>query len=212
MRDGANVVYCNDYCTNVKCRLMKAGASNFDAEIIRGLKDGDPQAMGLLYKLHWKALYISAYNVLKDKVVCEDIIQELFIRIWNKREELNITTSLQAYLSAATRYEVYRRLREHKKFEPIVDEMVSALAGGALQDILELKELESHISSAVDTLSPKCRNVYILSRNEQLSHKEIAGRLNISTNTVRNHLTHALHHLRGSIDQAIIILLILLFK
>ncbi|HVU54716.1 MAG TPA: RNA polymerase sigma-70 factor [Puia sp.] len=191
---------------------MKAGASNLDAEIIRDLKDGDPRAMGLLYKLHWKALYISAHNILKDKEVCEDIIQELFIRIWNKRQELNITTSLQAYLAAATRYEVYRRLRENKRYEPIVDEMVSVLAGEALLDTLEFKELESHISHAVDTLSPKCKHVYILSRNEQLSHKEIAGRLNISTNTVRNHLTHALHHLRGSIDQAIILLLIMLFK
>jgi RNA polymerase sigma-70 factor (ECF subfamily) len=191
---------------------MKAGQSSFDAEIIRNLKNGDARAMGMLYKLHWKALYISAYNILKDKEACEDIIQELFIRIWNKRNELNITSSLQSYLSAATRYEVYRRLREHKRYEPIVEEMVSSLPADMFYDTLEFKELQSQITSAVDTLSPKCKSVYILSRNEQLSHKEIAGQLNISTNTVRNHLTHALHHVRGSIDQAIILLLIVLFR
>ena len=191
---------------------MKAGDSNFDVEIIRNLKNGDTGAMEMLYKLHWKALYTSAYNILKDKEACEDIIQELFIRIWNKRNELNITSSLQAYLSSAIRYEVYRRLRENKRYEPIVDEMASALTGDAIYDSLEFKELETRISQAVDTLSPKCKNIYILSRNEQLSHKEIAGRLNISTKTVRNHLTHALHHVRGSIDQAIILLLVFLFK
>jgi RNA polymerase sigma-70 factor (ECF subfamily) len=191
---------------------MKAGERSFDAEIIRNLKNGDAGAMGMLYKLHWKSLYISAYNILKDKEACEDIIQELFIRIWNGRKDLNITSSLQAYLSAATRYEVYRKLRENKRYEPIVDEMVGALAGDTEYEALEFKELQSQISTVVDTLSPKCKNVYILSRNEQLSHKEIAGKLNISTNTVRNHLTHALHHLREGINHAIIILLIVLFK
>jgi RNA polymerase sigma-70 factor (ECF subfamily) len=191
---------------------MKAGESNFDAEIIRNLKSGDAGAMGMLYKLHWKALYIAAYNILKDKGACEDIIQELFIRIWNGRSDLIITTSLKAYLSAATRYEVYRRLRENRRYEPIVDEVVNALSGHTNYDDLELKELQSQINTVVNTLSPKCKNVYILSRNEQLSHKEIAGKLNISTKTVRNHLTHALHHLREGINQAIILLLIVLLK
>jgi len=191
---------------------MKAGESNFDAEIIRNLKNGEAGAMEMLYKLHWKALYISAYNILKDKEACEDIIQDLFIRIWNGRDKLNITSSLPAYLSAATRYEVYRRLRENRRYEPIVDEMINALSGHTNYDDLELKELQSQINSVVDTLSPKCKNVYILSRNEQLSHKEIAGKLNISTKTVRNHLTQALHHLREGINQAIIILLIVLLK
>ena len=191
---------------------MKAGESNFDAEIIRNLKNGDAGAMAMLYKLHWKTLYIPAYNILKDKEACEDIIQELFIRIWNARNELSITSSLQAYLSAATRYEVYRRLRENRRYEPIVDEIVNALSGHTNYDDLEFKELQSQINTVVDTLSPKCKNVYILSRNQQLSHKEIAGKLNISTKTVRNHLTHALHHLREGINQAIIILLIVLFK
>ena len=191
---------------------MKAGESNFDAEILRNLKNGDAGAMGMLYKLHWKALYISACNILKDKEACEDIIQELFIRIWNGRSDLIITTSLKAYLSAATRYEVYRRLRENKRYEPIVDEMVEALSGHTNYDDVEFKELQSQIDTVVGTLSPKCKNVYILSRNEQLSHKEIAGKLNISTKTVRNHLTHALHHLKEGINHAVVVLLIVLFR
>ncbi|HMI63247.1 MAG TPA: RNA polymerase sigma-70 factor [Puia sp.] len=191
---------------------MKAGESNFDAEIIRNLKNGDEGAIGMLYKLHWKALYISAYNILKDKEACEDIVQELFIRIWNGRNDLIITSSLKAYLAAATRYEVYRRLRENRRYEPIVDEIVNALSGHTNYDDLEFKELQSQINSVVDTLSPKCRNVYILSRNEQLSHKEIAGKLNISTKTVRNHLTHALHHLKEGINHAVVVLLIVLFR
>lgn len=191
---------------------MKAGESNFDAEIIRNLRNDDAGAVEMLYRLHWKALYIPAYHILKDRETCEDIIQELFIRIWNGRKELHVTSSLRAYLTAATRYEVYRRLRENKRYEPIVDEIVNGLSGRIDCDGLELKELQSQVSAVVERLSPKCKNVYILSRNEQLSHKEIAGKLNISTKTVRNHLTHALHHIREGLDQAIIILLILLFK
>jgi RNA polymerase sigma-70 factor (ECF subfamily) len=191
---------------------MKAGESNFDAEIIRTLGNDDAGAMELLYKTHWKALYLSAYAVLKDKETCEDIIQELFIRIWNGRKNLNVDCSLRAYLSAATRYEVYRRLRENRRYEPIVDEIVSGMSGHVDYGTLEFKELQTRISTVVDALSPKCKNVYILSRNEQLSHKEIAGKLKISTRTVRNHLTHALHHIREGLDQAAIILLILLLR
>jgi len=191
---------------------MKPVDCNSDTEIIQSLKKGDGKAMEMLYKLHWKVLYISAYNVLKDKEVCEDIVQELFIRVWNNREQININSSIRAYLSAATRYEIYRKIRDAKRFEPIVDEMVNMISGYTIQDALEYKELQTQISSVIDTLSPKCKNVYILSRNEQLSHKEIAGKLNISTKTVRNHLTLALRHLRVNINQLIILFLILLHQ
>lgn len=191
---------------------MKVENGHFDSEIIQNLKIGDDNAMIMLYKLHWKSLYVSAYNILKDKEASEDIVQELFIKIWNKRAQLNITGSIHHYLLAATRYEVYRKIRESKRYEPIVDEMINQINSTADCNSLEYKELEVKVSSIIETLSPKCKAVYILSRNEQLSHKEIAGKLDISTKTVRNHLTRALHQLRISLHQLILFLFIIICR
>ncbi len=187
---------------------MKPEGHYVDIELVMKLKNHDEEAMILLYKNYWKDLYITAFKVLKDKEDCEDIIQDLFIRIWNKREETDIKTSLKSYLLAAVRYEVYRKVRESRKYESIMDDIIEMVSDQSLSDMLEYKELQSRISRVIDTLPTKCREVYHLSRNELLSHKEISSRLSISTKTVRNHLTKALHYLRISMDQILLVLLL----
>jgi RNA polymerase sigma-70 factor (family 1) len=191
---------------------MKLEQSHADDEIIVMLKNNDEQAMIVLYKLHWKKLYTSAYKILKDKETCQDIIQDVFIRIWHKRDQLNIGHSLETYIFASVRYEVYRKIRETKRYEPIVDEMADTIAASKGLDTLEYKELESHIESVIDTLPAKCKEVYRMSRNELLSHKEIAEKLAISTNAVRNHITKALHRLRISMQQLLMLLMFLLYR
>jgi len=116
---------------------------------------------------------------------------------------------VQAYLSASVRYEVLRRLRNSKKLEPILNEVVETVADLSLYDRMEYQELQCQISSIVDTLPGKCREVYKLSRNELLSHKEIAEKLAISTKTVRNHITRALHELRMSMHELMMLLIAL---
>jgi RNA polymerase sigma-70 factor (family 1) len=190
---------------------MKAETNHADADLVKKLKNNDEDAMIMLYRSYWKDLYISAFRILKDKEVCEDIIQELFIRIWNNRAELNISSSLQAYLSAAVRYEVYRKIRESKKHEPIVHDMLEIAGTLSLLNTLEYKELKSQIADTIETLPEKCREVYNLSRNDLLTHKEISARLAISTKTVRNHLTKALHHLRASLSHMLFSLIVFIF-
>lgn len=190
---------------------MKLENSHADTELIMKLKNHDEHAMIILYKSYWKSLYISAFKILKDKEACEDIVQELFIKIWNNREQLNIQSSVQAYLSAAVRYEVLRMLRNSKNHEPILDEIIETVADLSLYDRVEYQELQGEISSIVNTLPGKCREVYNLSRNELLSHKEIAKKLAISTKTVRNHITRALHELRMSMNELMMLLITLLF-
>ena len=190
---------------------MKLENNHADQELLMKLKNHDEQAMIMLYKRYWRSLYISAYRILKNKESSEDIVQELFIRIWNNRENLDIKSSVQAYLSAAVRYEVLRRLRNSKNHEPILDEIIETVADLSLYDRLEYQELQFRISTVVDTLPGKCREVYNLSRNELLSHKEIAEKLAISTKTVRNHITRALHELRMNMNELMMLLITLLF-
>ena len=190
---------------------MKSENNHSDEELILKLKNHDDRAMINLYKNYSKGLYLSAFKILRDKEVCEDIVQELFIRIWNSRDNLNITSSIQNYLSASVRYEVYRKLRHLKKYETITSDMIDIVSDMSSSDIIEFKELQGQISYAIDKLPEKCREVYNLSRNELLSHKEISDRLSISTNTVRNHLARALQQLRVGLTHLLFILLSLLF-
>jgi RNA polymerase sigma-70 factor (family 1) len=190
---------------------MKLENNLADQELLMKLKNHDEHAMVMLYKNYWKSLYISAYKILKNRETCEDIVQELFIKIWNNREELTVNYGIKAYLSASVRYEVFRRLRNSKNHEPILDEIIETVADLSLYDRVEYQELQGQISSVVDLLPRKCREVYNLSRNELLSHKEIAAKLAISTKTVRNHITRALHELRMSVTHLMVFLITLLF-
>ncbi|RKR83330.1 RNA polymerase sigma-70 factor (ECF subfamily) [Mucilaginibacter gracilis] len=174
-----------------------------DIQMVGLLKKGDERALTLIYQRHWQSLFRSSFNLLKDKAACEDIIQEIFIKIWDRRATLEIQVSLKAYLYAAMRYEVYRQIKIGNVREDIFDAIYERLHTPAAYGNLEHKELLQQINSIVDTLPDRCREVYKLSREEQLSHKEIAERLDISTKTVENQITKALNHLRTSLGSVL---------
>ncbi|GAA4304840.1 RNA polymerase sigma-70 factor [Aestuariibaculum suncheonense] len=171
-----------------------------DSDIVNRLKGGDKKALTELYDSYWKPLFISSYNLLKDKELCEEIIQDVFIDVWNYRENLQIKISLKSYLYACVRYKVFSEFRKHKiqqveLFEGLNDRFQYATPETKLMH----EELVTQIEAIVNTLPARCQEVYILSRNQQLSHKEIAEKLGISTKTVENHITLALRTIRSSL-------------
>lgn len=179
-----------------------------DSELIDRLKQDDEEAIALIYKNYWEPLYRAAYNIIKDRDICEDMVQELFIRLWNNRHAIEITVSLKAYLHASIRYEVYRQIRMGRVKEHIYDQLLERLHAPGVHANIEYEELVAQISAIVNQLPEKCREVYKLSRQENLTHKQIAERLNISTKTVENHLTKALRQLRTSLGVEITLLLL----
>ena len=176
-----------------------------DDILLERLKSGDNQALTEIYNAYWKSLFLSSYALLKNKEVCEDIIQDIFLDIWRKREVLKITISLKAYLYACTRYKVYDCFRKNKKEIKVdlLDNLNTRVYHTTPVTKLMHKELILHIDSVVDTLPKKCKEIYLLSREEQLSHKEIAQKLSISTKTVESHITRALKTLRSSMGNLI---------
>ncbi len=191
---------------------MPAKIALSDIQLIDRLKLDDETALAVIYKRYWELLYTSAYHVLKDSHACEDIIQELFIKLWNNRHQLQIMFSLRAYLYACIRYEVYRQIRKGPVRANLFDEALNHIRSPDAYDSMEYKELSTKVRSIVDALPEKCREVYKLSREECLSHKEIASQLNISTKTVENHLTRALRYLRTSIGGILPLLLYFFIK
>lgn len=182
-----------------------------DEGLLTLLHEGHEYALARIYKKYWDRLYLSAHALLKDSQACEDIIQEIFLKLWLNREVISIETSLPAYLHASVRYAVFRQIRSGRVREDIFDHLYERIQAGSDYGNIEYKELAQQINDLVDRLPDKCRAVYKLSREQHLSHKEIALQMNISPKTVENHLTKALSFLRVSLGQVLTIELLYTF-
>jgi len=172
-----------------------------DAAILERLANSDTTALNLLYETYWEQLFISAYNLLKNKEACEDILQELFISLWNKREKLQINISIKSYLYASVTYKVYDYLRKNSKVIQLelLEDFDKRIHFSNPESKMIHEELVQLINEAIQTLPEKCRKVFVMSREEQLSHKEIAEKLQISSKTVEAHITKALKTIKLSL-------------
>lgn len=179
-----------------------------ETTLLRRLAEDDEAALTLIYKQFWQPLFISAYNIIKDKKACEDIVQEIFMQLWIKRKTLQVRESLKAYLMTATRYQVFRYIRKMPARNDLFEGLEERLSAPSTDHALLQKDLMRQVEVIVSDLPEKCRVIYRLSREEYLSHKEIAERLDISTKTVENQLTIALRRLRHSLEGAFLLLFI----
>ncbi len=176
-----------------------------DKELITRLNKNDEEALAILYKKYWETMYLAAYNLIKKKEVCEDIIQEIFINIWSKRGKLEIKVSLKSYLYTSTIYKVYDYFRKNSKVIKVelLENFDKRLQYSNPETKLIHNELIEHVNLAINELPEKCRIVFKLSREEQLSYKEIASKLNISVRTVEGHIAKAIKLLKSSLGNTV---------
>lgn len=187
-----------------------------DIQLVRAIGNDDAQAMGVLYQRYWKVLFLSAWNVLQDKEVVEDLLHDVFCSFWVRRKELDKVELPAAYLKKSIRYSVYNYIRNHKVRKDVFADLNERLLGleRANESIIEQKELTLHIENAINSLPEQCRQVFILSRRDDLSNKEIAAHLNISPKTVERHITIAFKKLKEYLSktQMLLVAIILLFN
>jgi RNA polymerase sigma-70 factor (family 1) len=168
-----------------------------DVELLALLRLDDRKAFEMLYNKYSPKIYHVAYNLFRDKTICEDLVQELFIDLWMKRNNLNIS-SLEWYLKVAIKNRVLMYIRTQKATLDL-----SAIAMLTEKYATDSKLLQNDISTILETnverLPEKCRQIFTLSRKEYLTNKEIASRLNISIKTVENQMTIALRYLRAGL-------------
>ncbi len=170
-----------------------------DEELICLLNQGEKKAFDEIYRRYWNPMFQSAYNVVRDWDACMDIIQELFIWIWSHRSSMKVTT-LKGYLFAAVKFKVANYIRYGKIRESFFDDVRKlGEPSVSVEESVEVKDLLVVIARFTGELPEKCREVFMLSRNEHLSNKEIAARLGISVKTVENQITVALKKLRSSL-------------
>ncbi|ETN96100.1 RNA polymerase sigma-70 factor [Zhouia amylolytica] len=180
-------------------RILDINNQNF----INLLKEGDIEAHELLYRLYYERLLYVANSYLNNKEDSEEIINDVFVKLWKRKNKLSIKSSLNAYLYRMTKNFCLDHLRKHKKRLSKTDNTLQleafvhfeALSDTASTKFIE-EELGQQIQLAIAALPEKCREVFTKSKVQGLRYKEISEELDISIKTVENHMSKALKHMR----------------
>jgi len=170
-----------------------------DVELWEAIKLDDKKAFDALFERYWSAMYTSAYNYLRDTERSKEIVHDIFLNIWQKRNEFQIV-SLKNYLTSATRYHVYKCLKERRASSIVYVESyndeININQENEGEGKLVYLDLESSIESQLLQLPKRCREIFLLSRIKQMTNDEIAMHFGISKRTVENQITSALKFLR----------------
>ncbi|HEY0274152.1 MAG TPA: RNA polymerase sigma-70 factor [Chitinophaga sp.] len=182
-----------------------------DDDLALLLRNGDADAYTEIYHRFKGALYLHAYKKLGDFEAARDLVQELFSAVWSKREQIVPAAGLANYLHGAVRNRVLNFI-EHRKIASRYAASFQAFADtytpGPDAPLRE-KELSAIIAREIAALPPKMQEVFLLSRNGKMSHREIAELLNISEATVKNHIKAALRTLRSRLGLPLFLLLLI---
>lgn len=168
--------------------------------ILRLIKEGDRLAFRHLFETWFTPLCRFMHLYISEKTVVEELALDLFMHIWENRQTLQIQVSLKSYLFQAARNRCLNELRKQKNTVSL-DEISGEIIDAGVYS-LEETELHNLIQEAVLALPDKCREVFELSRNESLSNREIADRMNISVKTVEAQITKALKRIKNFLGEA----------
>lgn len=172
-----------------------------DQELSALLKAGDKSAFTAIYQRYWKLCYQSAFHILKDDEACMDVLQDIFVWLWQNHNKLNIGY-LKTYLLTAVKFKMLNVIRQGKLKNTIHKEMFTGeLEAEPVDSDMEVKELMGIILEFADQLPAQSKQIFRLSRYEYLSNKEIALKMGISEKTVKNQLNISLKKLRSTLGR-----------
>lgn len=168
--------------------------------LIKQLANGDQKAMRDIFQRFFPLVYQKIYRVIRQKELSEDLAQEVFLKLWRKRQDVMISQSLEGYLATMAYHEALGHLRRKVPERQLVQTELIAeevASDGHLE--IEGQDLQERIDGVINTLPPRCRSVFVLSRFEGKSYKEISELMDISVKTVENQMIKALSTLRSSL-------------
>jgi len=151
-----------------------------------------------LFKENYKSLCNVVFRIINDWDASEDVVQEMFLKLWRKKEEIKIESSLKGYLFKAASNSAINYLQSQKK-EKLKEELSDKIKNSQIAEEtinLDGKELQKKIEEALNKLPPKCKVIFLLSRQEGMKYQEIADELDISIKTVENQMGIALKKMK----------------
>jgi RNA polymerase sigma-70 factor (ECF subfamily) len=168
-------------------------------ELKANLTDEKEAAFELLFNKHFRELHAYAYTLVKDWDVAEEVVQGLFLKLWEKDEWADIKISVKSYLYKSvyhTSLNYLRRQKVHLKYQNQTEHTMKHHTDEQADGKFKLSELEQSLQKALNKLPEKCRAIFHLSRFEELKYQQIADQLQISIKTVETHMGKALRILR----------------
>lgn len=183
-------------------------ATYTDDALLDLLKAGDQAVFTEIYNRYWDKLYYVAYSHLKDSFSAEEVVQTVFLSLWNKRETLDIQ-ALPVYLAAMTRYAVYKHLAKEKRRSEVETQASAKMAKlTTLDDAIDNKAVMEMVRKLTNVLPEKCRMVFIHNKLLDLPLEEVARKMDISIKTAEAHITKALKIVRSKLGDTLSVLLL----
>ena len=191
---------------------MSVHQSYEDHELLYLLKANNELGLKYIYDKYWKRLYISAFSIIREAGPCEDIVQDVLLQLWLKKDEV-IIYSLKSYLFTAVRYKVLSFIRSASQRKVFISTgELEQLAGiEELKDRLNERDINGMLDNGIASLPQRCKEVFTLSRKEYLSNREIAERMGISIKTVEAQMTIALRQLKINMSEFLFGLIVILY-
>ena len=189
---------------------MKSSSDKIGKQVLQRLKNGDEGAFDTVFWSYNSHVFHFIDSLLYDKTLAEDFTQNVFLKIWERRESINPEDSFESYLFTIARNMVYKesekRLLSERFFEYIGNQQDF---DGQLEAKIDAESLREYVDELVEQMPPSRRNIYYLSRKQHLTNKEIAKQLSISEKTVETQLYRALQYLRVKLADEITVLALL---
>lgn len=174
---------------------IKVLLNDFDKQYVAAIKNGDKEAFAHVYEYYWKKLLAVSFRHTKDKEMAEEIVQDVFVSLWQRRKDLEIE-HLSNYLATAVKFATFKRLHRTRRQEMIREAILPKEAQQLDEQAIDARFLQEYIDGVVEKLPERCKLVFQMSRNAQKSHQEIAKELQISEKAVEANITRALKVLR----------------
>lgn len=181
---------------------------NLNKHIFQSL---DHTSFEMLFKSHFAGMCFFAQKYVKDFETAKEIVQDAFISLWEKRETIDMNRTVKSYLTTVIHNKCTNYLRDNRKFDQYILNIENLLEvpeyDGA--DSMVETELKLKIDLSIEELPEKCREIFMLSRYENLKYQEIADKLQISVKTVETQMSKALQHMRIRLAEFISVFLVL---
>jgi len=167
--------------------------------LLSAVAKGDESAFRQLFEQHWDNIYGVAFAFTKSPVIAEEMAQDVFVKIWLKREDLPQVKKFSDYLFIIARNHIFSALHKKLHEQPFSDHLLNYFQEtiNTPDNQLLLRETEQLLQKAIEQLPPQQHLIYCLSREQGLNQEEIAAKLDISKNTVKSHMSKALQFIRN---------------
>jgi RNA polymerase sigma-70 factor (ECF subfamily) len=176
--------------------MAQSPGSEDEAHLFALQRENETAFMEAVFRRYYTPLGRTVNRMVNDQQATEDILQDVFLKIWNNRKDLSFTFSIKSYLYRAAINAALNYLEKNKRTVGLETEYYPEPTAEGVEDQLHFQEVESRVQEAIETLPPACKTIFVLSRYEEMSYREIADSLQISVKTVENQMGKALRQMR----------------